>query len=101
MILNALRSVASGTSGLRDGRPQPCLGLGLGSEGRKPALISQTPGGMNFGLKMDENRMPGKHTGRKNGRLGKHTARESSSSDDHDVTQKYQESDLVEFPTQD
>ena len=74
MILNALRSVASGTSGLRDGRPQPCLGLGLGSEGRKPTLISQTPGGMNFGLKMDENRMPGKHTGRKNGRLGKHTA---------------------------
>lgn len=39
---------------MRDGHPQPCLGLGLGSEGRKPTLISQTPGGMNFSLKMGE-----------------------------------------------
>ena len=45
--------------------------LGLGSEGRKPTLISQTPGGMNFGLKMDENRMPGKTYGEKKRKAGK------------------------------
>lgn len=87
---------------MRDGHPQPCLGLGLGSEGRKPTLISQTPGGMNFGLKMGENGRLGKHLGKKKWKArkthgekkrkaGKHTGRESSSSDDRDVTQRYRD----------
>lgn len=74
-------------------------------------LISQTPGGMNFGLKMGENGRLGKHLGKKNGRPGKHMGRkngrlgnirgESLPLQMTAMLHRDTETDLVEFPTQD
>lgn len=88
VILKALKPVVGGRSSSGDGCSCWCLGHGPGSEGRQTHVITQTPDFMKFGLKMEGKE---KVLGRK----------AYLSYNNYDVIEKYQESNLVEFLTQD